>query len=298
MPLNKTIQDIKTLKIQGATAIAKAALLEMSDFGKKLPARGWSASGGKAKNTKQFIKQIKKAGEQLAYARPTEPMAQNLVKLIIAKLKKMVKQGADIKQTKEILEFLINHELRELEQDHQQMVSNGVKLIKNNDKILTFCHSSSVEKILIKAHKQRKKIKVIVPETRPLFQGRITAKNLSKAGIDVIMIIDSKTDKLLNSKKINKVLIGADVILKDGSIINKVGSFGIAEDAHQHKIPVYIAAITLKKNQGKVPIRIEKRHKYEVWKKAPKNINIENPAFDKVPAKFITGIITEKGILK
>ena len=287
MPLQKTIKDIQSLRVQGATAVAQATLLGMLDFSKKF----------KPKNAKQFIKQVKQAGEQLAYARPTEPMAQNLVEIIITKVKKMVKQGADIKQVKEILKYLVNHELRELEQDHKQMIEQGVKLIKNRDKILTFCHSSSVEKILIAVHKLGKKFKVTVPETRPLFQGRITARKLSQAGIDVTMIVDSKTDELLNSKQVDKVLIGADVILKDGSIINKVGSFGIAEDAHQNKIPVYVAAVTLKRKQGKIHVKIEKRHKYEVWKKAPKNVSIENPAFDKVPAKFITGIITEKGVL-
>ena len=298
MSLNKTIQDIKSLRIQGATAVAKETVLGMLSFSEKLPTKSWSASGGKEKNSKKFIKQVKKAGEQLAYARPTEPMAQNLVENIIAKLKKMSKQGADIKQTKEIFEYLVKHELRELEEDHKDLVKNGIKLIKSGDKILTFCHSSSVEKILISAKKEGKNFQVIVPETRPLFQGRITAKNLSQAGINVTMIIDSKTDTVLNSKKVDKVLIGADVILKNGDVINKVGSFGIAEDAYQNKIPVYVAAITLKKKQGKAPVKIEKRHKYEIWKKAPKNVSIENPAFDKIPAKFITGIITEQGILK
>lgn len=286
--LNKTIKDIKTLKIQGATAVARTTLLAMVNFGQKF----------KVKNIKQFVKQVKKAGIQLAYARPTEPLAQNLVESVVSKLKRMVKEGADSKQAQEILIYLVNHELRELEEDHKELVKAGIKLIKSGDKILTFCHSSSVEKILIAAKKEGKKFKVIVPETRPLFQGRLTAKKLSQAKIAVTMIVDSKTDELLASKKIDKVLIGADVILKDKGIINKVGSFGICEDAYQNKIPVYVAALTLKQRSGLIPVKIEKRQPYEIWKKAPKNISIENPAFDKVPAKFITGIITERGILK
>jgi len=158
MSLPQTIENIQSLTIQGATAVAKATLLEMAKYGKKL----------KAKNSKTFIFQVKKAGEQLAYARPTEPMAQNLVEIVITKLNKMVKQGADIKQAKEILEYLVKLELRELEEDHKQMIEECVKIIKNRDKILTFCHSSSVEKILKQAKKTGKKFKVFVPETRPL----------------------------------------------------------------------------------------------------------------------------------
>ncbi|NQU77244.1 S-methyl-5-thioribose-1-phosphate isomerase [Candidatus Falkowbacteria bacterium] len=286
--LKQTIKNIQTLKIQGANAVAENTLKSLLDFGKKI----------KAKKPSDFLTQIKKAGNDLAFARPTEPMAQNLVEIVKTKLKVMAKQGAEVKQLKEILDYIVNHELRELEEDHKQLTETGAKVIDNNDTILTFCHSSSVEKILIAAKKQKKKFKVIVPETRPLFQGRITARKLSKAKINVTMIVDSKTDQLLHKKEVDKVLIGADVILKDGSIINKVGSFGICEDAFQHRIPVYVAAVTLKRTKGKVPIKIEKRHSLEIWKKAPKNITIENPAFDKVPKKFITGIITERGIIK
>ncbi|MBU4331516.1 S-methyl-5-thioribose-1-phosphate isomerase [Patescibacteria group bacterium] len=288
MSLQKTIQDIQTLKIQGATAVAQATLLGLKKCAKKM----------KSATPSKFIKEAEKCGKALAYARPTEPMAQNLVELVISKLKKSAQVGADNKHLQEILEYLVNHELREMEEDLKQVVEEGVKLIKNKDKILTFCHSSTVEKILIEAKSQGKKFKVYVPETRPLFQGRITAKNLSQAKIDVTMIVDSLTDKLLVQKQVNKVLIGADVILGDGSIINKVGSFGICEDAHQNKIPVYVAAVLLKKQKGKLKVKIEKRQPREVWEKQFKNITIKNPAFDKVPAKYITGIVTERGVLK
>lgn len=287
MNLPKIIKDIKTLRVQGATAVAEAVILGLRDFSKTL----------KAKNTKQFFKELEKTANALAYARPTEPLAQNLVKIITAKLQRVVKQGADIKQAQEILDYLVDHELRELAEDEKQLVIEGEKIIETGDRVLTYCHSSTVEKIFIAAKKSGKKFKVFAPETRPLFQGRITAKNLSHAKVDVTMIVDSRTDDLIHQGKITKILIGADAILKDNSIINKVGSFGICEDASQKKIPVYAAAISLKKVHGNLKIPLENRSPFELWKKPPKNLTIENPAFDKVPAKFITGIITEKGIL-
>ncbi len=286
MALKKTIQDIKTLKIQGASAVAKATLLGIKNFAKAI----------KKASPAQFIQEIEKAGHALAYSRPTEPMAQNLFEDVAAKLKLSQKKGASLKDLKEVLVFLINYDLKHIEEESRQIVVEGEKLIKNRDKILTHCHSSSVEQILIAAHRHGKKFKVFNTETRPLIQGRITAKNLIAAGIGDTLILDSEADELLAKKKVNKVFIGADVILSDGSIINKIGSFGICEDAYQNKIPVYVAASLLKlKKRGEV--KIEERARKEVWDKAPKKVKIINLAFDKVPAKYIAGIVTEKGML-
>lgn len=287
MTLKKTIQDIKTLKIQGASAVAKATLLGMRDFAKTI----------KSARPAKFVKEIEKAGRALAYVRPTEPMAQNLFEGMMKKLKQAQKAGASPADLKEIVNFLVRHDLQHLEEELKQVVEAGVKLIKNGDRILTHCHSSTVEQILIVAHKQGKKFKVFNTETRPLFQGRITARKLAQAGVDDTLILDSEADKLLNAKKVNKVLIGADVLLGDGSIINKVGSFGLCEDAYQNKIPVYVATSLLKLKRGG-EVKIEQRESGEVWEEAPRKVKIVNLAFDKVPAKFIKGIITERGLLK
>lgn len=284
--LNQTISDIKTLKIQGATAVARATLLGVQRL---------AQSVGSATPAK-FVKEVEKTGRALAYARSTEPMAQNLFEGMMKKLKQAQKAGTSLADLKEIVNFLVRHDLQHLEEELKQVVAEGVKLIKNGDRILTHCHSSTVEQILIVAHKQGKKFKVFNTETRPLFQGRITARKLAQAGVDDTLILDSEADKLLNAKKVNKVLIGADVLLGDGSIINKIGSFGLCEDAYQNNIPVYVATSLLKLKRGS-EVKIEQRESGEVWEEAPRKVKIENLAFEKVPARFIAGIVTEGGVL-
>jgi translation initiation factor 2B subunit (eIF-2B alpha/beta/delta family) len=129
-----------------------------------------------------------------------------------------------------------------------------------------------------------------------LFQGRKTYKELSKAGIRVTMILDNAVGSVIANEKISVFIIGADALLKNGDIINKIGSNMFAEIAHSHKIPVYVVADSWK--FSKRPVKIEERAHQEVWKNAPKNIRINNPAFEKVDSKYITAIVSELGILK
>jgi ribose 1,5-bisphosphate isomerase len=182
-------------------------------------------------------------------------------------------------------------------------VLHGKKIIKEEDDILTHCHSWLVEQILIKSKEDGKKIKVYNTETRPLFQGRITSQELLKAGISTTMVADSSAGFLLShfsgkELMMDKVILGADAILSDGSIINKIGSFGIGVVAKEEGIPLYIAS-TLLKFHDKSWIKIEKRDPQELWPQAPVGLKIINFAFDRIPAEYITGgIICEEGIIK
>ena len=174
-------------------------------------------------------------------------------------------------------------------------------MIKNNDVIFTHCHSTSVVNTLIYAKKKKKKFKVYNTETRPLYQGRKTVRELKKAGIKTTMFIDSAAmialTKTQGTKKVDKIFLGADALLKNG-IINKVGSAMFAKIAYENKIPVYIISDSWKFSSK--DIKLEERDFNEVWKKLPKNskIKIRNPAFEFVPKKYITKIVSELGILK
>ncbi|MDO8623029.1 MAG: hypothetical protein Q7R52_02190 [archaeon] len=222
----------------------------------------------------------KESKKKLLVSRPTEPMMENV-------LNKMEKQSY-----KEILEHF----------DYSQKKINEFvfKIIKNGDIIFTHCHSTNVVNALIYAKKHGKKFQIYNSETRPLFQGRTTAKELKKAGIKVTMFVDSaiagaiektnKDDKFYSTK----IFLGADALLKNG-IINKIGSGMVAELANNHKIPVYIIADSWKFTKRKIPI--EERKLNEVWDNAPKGIKIENPSFEFVPKKHVSNIITEYGIL-
>ncbi len=168
--------------------------------------------------------------------------------------------------------------------------------------IVTHCHSSSVVNILVEAHKQKKYIHVYNTETRPLYQGRKTSIDLAKAGVPDTMITDDAApffvDNVYESDiHIDMVIIGSDAIKMDGSVYNKIGSFSIALAARHSKIPVYVVGSLTKVDMENAVI-IEKRSGKELRPEAPKGLEILNYAFDKVPAKFITGIITEHGIIK
>ncbi len=255
--INKIINDIKKVKIQGARNITKAAVKAY------------------------FIFPSKKTKQMLLASRPTEPMMGNVLDLAESGISK---------------EKILEH----FEESQKKINFSTIKLIKNNDTIFTHCHSTNVINALIYAKKREKKFKVYNTETRPLFQGRKTAKELKEAGIKVTMFIDSAIalaiEKESKKDKIyaNKIFLGADALTKNG-IINKIGSKMVAELAHLHKIPLYIIADSWKFTKQKVPI--EHRSLNEVWDKAPKNIKIKNPAFEFVPKKYIEGIVSEFGIL-
>jgi len=226
-----------------------------------------------------FLIPKKSFKRKLLSLRPTEPMMENVLEL--------AEKG---KSHKEILKHF---------DDAQEKIDQYVlKIIRKNDVIFTHCHSTNVSSALIYAKKHKKKFEVYNTETRPLYQGRKTAKELRRAGIKVTMFIDSALGVALSrgdgTKKTDKVFLGADALLKDG-IINKIGSEVIAQIAENEKIPVYIIADSWKFTNRKVPI--ENRKLNEVWGKAPKNIRIKNPAFEFVPKEYIKAIITEMGNL-
>lgn len=183
--------------------------------------------------------------------------------------------------------------LKHFDEAQERINKNVFRLIKNNDVIFTHCHSTNVVNALVYSKKKGKKFEVYNTETRPLFQGRKTAKELKTARIKVTMFIDSAMDDAITGA--DKIFLGTDAILKNG-VINKIGSEAIAEIASIRKKPVYVVADSWKFSKHNV--LIEQRNLNEVWDKAPKNIKIKNPAFEFAPKKYIKGIVSEFGVLK
>lgn len=301
--IDKVARDIKSIKIQGATNIAKASIGALFNFSKKF----------KNKNKKEFLSEIKKNGRKLAWARPDEPLNQNIINYLIRKLE----EDKTVESDKAVANF--QHSCREtlnlVFENEKLITKNGIKLIKDVFEkrdgkepviIFTYCNSSSVSNILIGAHKSGIPIKVYNSETRPKFQGRILAKNLVKKGIDLTMTVDSAMPFLIskiNQDNINAdmIIIGVDMIALDGSALNKVGSYSLALSAKNSHVPFYVAGTLLKTCQDietYKKVEIEKRKAFEVWHGAVRGLKIINYAFDIVPENFITGFITEFGILK
>jgi eIF-2B alpha/beta/delta-like uncharacterized protein len=292
--LTQTIKDIKNIKIQGASNICRASLT------------AWQThlTGVKVKSISDYIKEAHKTAGKLMTVRPDEPLMVNAFKILLSKVVEAAKIKAnkpDVANLKKLSKQAVTDFLMELKGCEQTITENGAKLIKQNENIFTHCHSGTVINILAAAKKQGKKIHVFNDETRPLMQGRITAKELGGLGIKNTMVVDGAAAFIVSNIsgdeiKINRVILGFDVILPDGSAYNKIGSFGIALAAYTSGIPVYLAGTLLKKTNQK--LKIELRAAHEIWANKPRGLNIINYAFCHIPAKFISGYVTEAGVLK
>jgi ribose 1,5-bisphosphate isomerase len=199
-------------------------------------------------------------------------------------------------QPKKILER-IDSTLEFLEKSEKYIAELGSRKIKDGMIIYTHCHSSTVMSILKKAKDQKKRFLVHNTETRPRFQGRKTAKELSNYGIKVNHFIDSAARFAL--KKADMMLIGADALV-ESRIYNKIGSEMFCEIADRFDIPVYVCSTAWKYDpmarSGYEEV-VEERSPDEIWDKTPSNVNVINLAFEKIASKLITCIISELGVL-
>jgi methylthioribose-1-phosphate isomerase len=291
---------IKNLVIRGAPAIGVAGA-----FGLAL-----AALQSTAKTTNELIQDLETAKKILFETRPT---AVNL-SWGLEQIMKTAKQGHTVSEIQES----VVHTAKQMADDdikiNRTMGKHGSKLFDNNDIIMTHCNAGALATVaygtalgVIRATKESgKNIKVIATETRPVQQGsRLTAFELQHDGIDVSLIPDTAVGYTMAKHLVNKVIVGADRILRTGHVFNKIGTYQVALIAKQHGIPFYVAAplssFDLKSNVEDVVI--EQRKADELTsiggkKTAPDNINVLNPAFDMTPPEFIAGIITEVGIAK
>jgi translation initiation factor 2B subunit (eIF-2B alpha/beta/delta family) len=185
----------------------------------------------------------------------------------------------------------------------KMLVERCTPLLKNYDKVFTHCHSSTVEALIIELSKNDKEFEVVCTETRPMFQGRKTAKNLLNAGVKTTMIADSAGESFIigrGSVPIEVVLIGCDQITAKGHAINKIGSWGMGIAAHYADKPLYVVTPLLKVDPYSFhhDVEIEVREDSELWEDAPKGLHMYNPAFEIVDNMLITGYVTEFGIIK
>jgi len=291
---------IKTLIVRGAPAIGVSGA-----FGMAL-----AVINNDAKTKEELIGQLEKAHKTLLETRPT---AVNLA-WALDKIMLIAKEHNDVSEIKKSVVEAAQKMAEDDIKTNKKMGQNGSTLFEENDTIMTHCNAGALATVaygtalgVIRATKESgKKIKVIATETRPVQQGsRLTAFELKHDGIDVDLIPDTAVGYTMANGLVNKVIVGADRILRTGHVFNKIGTYQIAIIAKQHNIPFYVAAplssFDLKSNPEDVII--EQRKASEVTtiggkKTAPDDIGVINPAFDMTPPELITGIITEVGIAK
>jgi methylthioribose-1-phosphate isomerase len=254
---------------------------------------------------------LKKTARSLLISRPT---AVN-IKWAVERMKNIAKAGRGLPPVRLKL-LLLEEALRIAGEDvraNKMMGRHGAKLIRSGMRILTVCNAGALATVdygtalgvIRAAHEQGKKIRVYAAETRPRLQGaRLTAWELKKLRIPFTLITDNMIGHFMRKGEIDLVLVGADRIARNGDAANKIGTYSAAVLAKAHGIPFYVAApvssIDFNIRSGK-QIVIEERNPEEVTRIgkeqiAPKGIQVKNPAFDITPAKYIKGIITEKGV--
>ena len=281
--IDETARKIKNLEIQGATSIAVMAVKALRD--------DLLTTDSQTTAQRVLVKGVRK----LVETRETEPMMRNglryLQKNVSGKWTSFEKFTAQVeKASGEVLEFYDNA--------MKNIVEIGSRRIRDGDTIFTHCHSSAVTKTLLKAYESGKRFRVIQTETRPKYQGRITARKLVEVGIDTTMIVDSASRHFM--KEIDFVLVGSDAVTSEGNIINKIGTSQVALAAHEARIPFYVLSTLLKFDPVTIHGEfeaIEERSAKEIWDAPPENLKIRNPAFDVTRRDYVHGIITEEGII-
>ena len=287
---------IEIMTIRGAPAIGAAAALGLALAAKV--------------STESNINQIMKAAaERLAKTRPT---AVNLF-WAIERISKISQSNLPYKQKKEkIIQEALKIRAEDIE-INKKMGSYGQELIEDGDTVLTHCNAGALATVeygtalgvIRAAWENNKKIQVMADETRPRCQGaKLTAFEMNYEGIPVTVISDNMAGFLMAQGKIDKIVVGADRIVKTGHIFNKIGTYSVAVLANYHKIPFYVAApkSTFDMEKGHQDVIIENRDFKEVTHVGqtcivPEGVKVLNPAFDMTPPELVTAIITEKGII-
>src|SRR5438552_5271651 len=285
------------------------------------PAIGVAAAMGIAlgvKNSKtESVGQLKNEFDEICdLIGKTRPTAVNLFWAIRRMQQKF--ESLRVRSVAQIKQALVEEAQRMHVEDiaiNQEIGRNGAALMPASGGVLTHCNAGALATagygtalgVIRAAVEQGKKIHVYADETRPFLQGsRLTAWELVKDGIPTTVISDNMAGAMMKQGKIGAIVVGADRIAANGDVANKIGTYMLAVLAKEHGIPFYVAApfstVDLDTPDGS-RIPIEQRNPREVTHMAdkqmvPDGIGVENPAFDVTPAKYVSAIVTEKGIAR
>jgi len=282
--LLETAEKIKNMEIRGAALIGRAAACALKEYALVLDVT----------NLDQFNSEVQKAAEILLNTRPTAVSLSNAIRMV------MRYQGDNLDSAKRSLatnaDDFVDRSLKAIE----RISDIGSRMIRDGDTIMTHCNSSVALSIIRTAHQSRKEIRVIATESRPRYQGHLTVKMLDDWGIKTELIVDSAVRSVIN--EVDSVVVGADVITANGTLVNKIGTAQIALCAHEARTNFIVAAETYKFSPDTIMgelVPIEMRDEEEVYPEVShlKNVIVRNPAFDVTPHQYIDVICTEVGAI-
>ena len=288
----KIADDIQSMRTRGAGRIARAAVKGLMI----------ATQESKATQVNQLLQDVARAAQLLYETRPTAVSLPNGLRYFYSRF--LVK-SSQIDDTKALQDSgrKIGEEFIEMSNNAVKTIGEiGARLIVNGDVIFTYCNSATAFGVLKAAHAQGKEFTMYVPETRPKYQGHITATWLDEAGIPSILITDNSVRYLM--AQADKVFVGADAVTANGAVVNKIGTSTVALAADEARVDFYVAAESYKFSPATMAgelVEIEERDTEEVvsanvlqqWK----YVSVRNPSFDVTPPEFIDAIITEQGII-
>ena len=291
---------IRTMVVRGAPAIGVAAAMGVA----------LAAVNSRRKNLGELLGEVEKSASLL---RSTRPTAVNLF-WGIDRVVKVARSAKSVEEAKSSVASEVRLMEDEDVETNKRLGRMGAGLIADGDTVLTQCNAGALATVgygtalgvVRAAVEQGKLVKMIVPETRPLLQGaRLTAFELVTDGIDCTVIPDTAVGHMMSIGRVDKVIVGADRITRDGYVFNKIGTYQEAVLAERHGVPFYPAAprSTFDLSHTHDEITIEERGFDEVVRIrgrriAPKGVSVANPAFDKTPPELVTAIVTDRGLIE
>lgn len=291
---------IRRLVVRGAPAIGVAAAMAIAA----------AAVGSKTTNLEKLRPELDAAAAGL---RSTRPTAVNLF-WGIDRVMRVLSRAKDVEDARDAL---VKEAVAMAEEDVEscrRLGRFGADLLEDGDTVITQCNAGALATVgygtalgvVRAAREQGKCVKVIVPETRPALQGsRLTAYELSRDGFSCVVISDTAVGSIMQSGRVNKAVVGADRVTKDGYVFNKIGTYQVAVLAKRHGVPFYPAAPTssfdLRRTHEQVTI--EERPADEVVsirgrRIAPKGVPVANPAFDMTSPDLVSAIISDQGVIE
>ena len=280
----ETAEKISSMEIRGAGRIATAAAASLRDFSMTL----------EVKSLDEFNAELENAANLLLKTRPTAVSLSNAIRMV-RKYK-----AEDVDGARQAVVLNANNFIENSQKAVEKIGQIGSRRIRDGDTVLTHCNSQAAISVIRAAHNSGKKIKVIATESRPRFQGITTIGMLDKLGIETELIVDSAARSVMN--EVDLVVVGADVITANGTLVNKIGTAQIALCAREARTSFMVAAETYKFSPKTILgelVTIEERDPMEVLPDISKyrHVKVRNPAFDVTPHQYIDLICTEAGAI-
>lgn len=283
--VQETARQIAEMETRGAATIADAAAAAL----------GAQAADSDADDSEAFRAEMRTAARELHDTRPTAVSLPNALRFVLTGM-----GGKSVAALRRSVERRVAEFRAELEDAQERLGRIGAGRLRDGDVVMTHCHSTDALACVEAAVERGTEVEAVVKETRPRNQGHITAERLRELGVPVTLIVDNAAHRFMDD--VDHLLVGADSIAADGSVVNKIGTAGLAVSARDRGVPVMVAAQSIKlhpKTLTGAAVEIEERDDVEVIEEDDRagigEIEVANPAFDVTPPRHVDAIVTERG---